>query len=158
MSPNFCEKEQTVTAALHAGALDSELLAHTVVCPICSEILLVGNLLREEGSNLEDDLHLPEAIVVWRKAQSRAAEQALAKATLPIRIVRLSTIALGFAALPWIAVELARHSSWLPDLGMTPPSLFSGPSAAALGETTLMIATAMLILAGVSSWYLLREE
>jgi hypothetical protein len=47
MNEHFCEKEQQVVAALCGSSRDGEILGHAGRCPVCSEVLLVSEFLRE---------------------------------------------------------------------------------------------------------------
>ncbi|MGP0018107.1 MAG: hypothetical protein ACLPHP_06030 [Candidatus Sulfotelmatobacter sp.] len=168
MKKDYCEKEQDLVAALHGGTLNAELLGHAASCPVCSEVLWVTEILREESASLDRELQLPDATVIWRKAQARAREKALAKATLPIRVVRTSAYAIAILAAPWMVLEFSGRPSWLPDLGLrhlmsvdltsialTP---IDGNWLAALTGTMFVGITATLLGFALSSWYMLREE
>jgi hypothetical protein len=171
MKEHYCEKEQELVAALHGGTLNAGLLGHAGSCPVCCEVLLVAGFLREESASLERELIPPDAAVIWRKAQARAREKAIAKATLPIRIARTCAYALAVLATPWIALEFSGRPSWLPDLGLqhltsvalTPLKAISLTQidanwAAALTGTMLVGITATLFGIALSSWYMLREK
>ncbi len=173
MKESNCEREQDLVAALHGGTLNTELLGHAGSCAVCSEILLVAEFLREESASFDRELQLPDATVIWRKAQARAREKALAKATLPIRIARTCAYALAILAVPWTVLEFSGRPSWLPDLGLrhvmsidltsidlTSRALTSidGSWLAALTGTMLVGITATLLGIALSSWYMLREE
>ena len=168
MKEEYCEKEQTLAAALHRGTLNSDLLGHAGSCPVCSAVLLFTEFLREESASLERELRLPDATVIWRKAQARAREKALAKATLPIRIARTCAYALAILAAPWLALEFSGRPSWLPNLGLPHPisidltsitlTPIDGNWLAALTGTMVIGITATFLGIALSSWYMLREE
>ena len=173
MKENYCEKELELLAALRAGTLNAELLGHAGSCPACLEVVLVAEFLREEGRCLDRQLTPSNPAAIWRKAQARAREKALVKATLPIRIARTCAYAVAVLAAPWIVLELAGRPSWLPDLGLRHlistclASVNSGSIAlthvdanwmAALTGTMLVGITATFLGIALSSWYMLREE
>jgi hypothetical protein len=173
MKKDYCEKEQDLVAALHRGTLNAEILGHAASCTICSEVLLVAEFLRAESASLDRELQLPDATVIWRRAQAKAREKALAKATLPIRIARTCAYALAILAAPWIVLEFSGRPSWLPDLGLrhlvsidltsinlTSIELTSMNAnwLAALTGTMLVGITVTLLGIALSSWYMLREE
>jgi len=158
MNNHSCQQEQNVAAALRAGTLDATLLAHAAACPVCSDVLLVTEVLQKDRASLERDLHVPDAAVLWKKAQARAKEQALAKATLPIRIVRICACILAFVAAPSILIELSHGPAWLPDLGLKHLSSIDANWLAALTGTTVLGIAATILCLGLSSWYMLREE
>lgn len=158
MNNHSCENEQAVAAAVRAGALDAQLLAHAAACPACSDLLLVTEVLQKDSASLERDLHVPDAAVLWKKAQARAKEQAMAKATLPIRIVRICAYVLAFVAAPRILIELSHGPAWLPDLGLKHLSSIDANWLAAVTSTPVLGITLTVVCLGLSSWYMLREE
>jgi hypothetical protein len=173
MKENDCGKEQELVAALRGGRLNAQLLGHAGSCPACGEVLLVAKFLHEESASLDRELRLPDATTIWRKAQARAREKALAKATLPIRIARTCAYTVAVLAAPWIILEFSPRPSWLPDLGLRHlisidlPSInwasfaltsTDGNRLAALTGTMVVGITATLLGIAVSSWYMLREE
>ena len=158
MTQQQCEAEQALVMAVHSATLNADLLGHAGGCPACSEVLLVTEFLREESACLEHELCTPDAAVIWRKAQTRAREKALARATLPIRIARTCAYALAILAAPWIVLEFSRRPSWLSDLGLKHFASMDGAWLAALTGTTLLGVTATFLCIALSSWYMLREE
>jgi len=156
----YCEHEQAVIAALQAGSLPHHLLVHVGGCPVCSEVMLVTEGLLEEAALANDHPHLPDASVIWRKAQARAREQALAWATLPIRIVRNCAYALAILASPWLIVQISHPPAWMLSLGFRhfPRVQMDGNWLAALSGTTLLGMVATFFCIGLSSWYMLREK
>jgi hypothetical protein len=160
MKTQYCEQEQAVIAATQAGTLPHDLLAHVGGCPVCSEVLLVSEGLREDAALANDQPHPPDPGVIWRKAQARAREQALARATLPIRIVRTCAYALAILASPWLVLQISHPPAWMPNLGFNhfPWMQMDGNWLAALSGTTLLGLTATLVCISLSSWYMLREK
>lgn len=157
MNPTFCTQEPEVIAALVNGTLPDDLQAHAAVCEICSEIVQVTQALVHEVASDSAELRPPDAAVVWRRAQSLAREKAIAKATQPIRIARISTMVAASIALPWLAVSFPISSSWISNFAASPKSVDPPFSAAAIG-TILLGAIGGLLLVTLSSWYLLCEE
>jgi hypothetical protein len=158
MKENDCAKEQELVAALHDGTLNTELLSHAGSCTVCADVLRVAAFLHEESASLDRELRLPDATVIWRKAQARAREKAFAKATLPIRIARTCAYVMAVLAAPWIVLEFSARPSWLPDLGLRHLASIDGNRLAALTGTMLVGMTATLLGIALSSWYMLREE
>ena len=71
MKEHYCDKEQQVFAAVCANSCDIEILTHARNCPVCSEILLVTESLRDDSELIVHELtHLPDATVIWQKAQA----------------------------------------------------------------------------------------
>jgi hypothetical protein len=160
MTEHYCEKEHQVVAALCGNSPDAEILAHAAACPVCSQVLLVAGFLRHQTSLAQHELNaLPEAALIWRKAQAQSRQKALVRATLPIRIARISAAAVAVLAALWLI--LAPHQLWPRMADLWPRHL---PSAnqfwpSGLSQTALLIAiTGTLICIGLSSWYMLRED
>jgi len=159
MKPQFCEHESAVVAALQRGMLPDELLRHTDNCPVCSEVLLVAEGLRTQAAFEQEERPVPDAAIIWRKAQARARDRALSRATLPIRIMGTGAFALAILVSPWLVLQFS-HSpagmpSWLPHL----PSLETDANwLATLTGTALFGIVATFVCLGLSSWYMLREE
>jgi hypothetical protein len=98
MKQQYCERDQEVAAAAAGGACDASILGHARSCPICSEILLIARLLAEDRKLAAHEMNsLPDALTVWRKAQTLARERAVARAGLPIRAARMITFGVGSA-------------------------------------------------------------
>ena len=159
MNEHYCEKEQQVADALRSDSCSLELREHVRQCPVCSEVLLVANFLREETSLSEHELSaLPDGSLIWRKTQALAREKALVRATLPIRIARTCTFVVAVLATPWLILEYQlwpRMMDFWPRY--LPPINRFWPSD--LTESTLLLAfTGTLICIGLSSWYMVWEE
>jgi hypothetical protein len=160
MSERYCTHEEEVAAAAAAGECDAAIVDHARNCHVCSEVLLVTKLLGTSASLSAHDLNcVPDAAVVWRKAQAVARKQALRRATLPIRTARIAACVFGVVAVPlWIA-----RSGWLwayaPHLWLGHASSGYQPWFAGSSASLLMLTiTAATMLIGLSCFYMLREE
>ena len=160
MNEHFCEKEEQVVAALCGSSRDAEILGHARSCPVCSEVLLVAEFLRESAQLATHELSaLQDAALIWRKAQNLAREKAPVRATLPIRIARISAFVVAVLAAPRLILE--SHQLWPLMADLFPRHLSSTNRlwASDLNETALVLAIAgTIICIGLSSWYMLREE
>lgn len=150
----FCEKEPVVVAALLAGALPDELLIHVSVCEVCTEVAQVSQALLQEVAPAPEELLLPDASLVWRRAEALAKQQAIAKATRPIRIARMCACVAAFVALPWLAPTFLNSMPTFANHMSTLDRTFTD----ALTGTTLLGMVGSLILISLSSWYVLRQE
>jgi hypothetical protein len=160
MSERYCDKEEEVAAAVAAAACDAAILDHARNCEVCSEVLLVARLLGAAGQLSAQELNgVPNATLVWRKAQAMARKQALRRATLPIRAARIAACVFGAIVVPlWIA-----RSGWLwtygPHVWLGHASSAYQPWSAGSSASLLMLTiTAATMLIGVGSWYMLRER
>ena len=150
----FCEKEQVVVAALLAGALPDELLAHVSVCEVCTEVAQVSHALLYQVAPAADVLRLPDASLVWKRAQALAKQQAIAKATRPIRIARICAGVATLLAVPWLVPTLLNSMPNFSRHLLTMDHTF----LEALTGTSLFAVGTSLILISLSSWYVLRQE
>jgi hypothetical protein len=160
MTERYCEREQEVAAAVSGGSCDAAILGHARNCRICSEILLVARFL-EEGTPLSahEVNRVPEAITVWRKAQALAREKALLRATLPIRAARIAALSIGIVVAPLSILRSPRLWLCLSDLSPSHVSSPNQPWSAGSNASLLMLTiTGAIVLIGLSSWYMLREE
>jgi hypothetical protein len=154
-----CEKEEQVVAALRSGPPDAAVLDHARECAVCSEVLLVSESLRQDAALADHELTtLPDAGLIWQAAQARAREKALAKATLPIRIMRTCATALGILAAPWIALEFLHPSVWISTSNIARVAAGDGTWLGVFTGTTLLGMTATLACIALGSWYMLREK
>jgi hypothetical protein len=192
MNPSHCEREPQILEAIQNDAIRNgnaspDLLAHAETCPVCSEVWLVAELLQgktQDDSKLEEIsladhelTTLPDPGLIWRKAQARARagarERALAKATLPIRIMRTCAVVVVILALPWLASLFAHPPAWITEFHLNSFSLIHPSSAhlswidqggigqnwlGALTGTTLVGLSVTVACIALGSWYMLREK
>jgi hypothetical protein len=158
MNRSGCEKQAQVLAGILCGHLVPEIEAHAQSCPVCSEVRLVAELLQEARLADYELNALPDPGLIWQAARARARERALAKATLPIRIMRTCAAALAIFAAPWIVVEFLHPGAWTVTLGFGRSPSIDGNWLSALTSTTLLGITATLACIAVGSWYMLREK
>jgi len=156
MTPQICEKEHAVLAALQNGNLSGELVVHLESCPLCSEIVMTVEGLRPEAARLDNNLRPPDPATIFRRAQQRAREEALARATLPIRITLACTVVLSILSAPWLIAYLMRLPWEVPLL--RPVYFLQRNLPDALSGSTVMGMAATLLCIALSSWLVLREE
>ena len=134
-----CFEEDRILAALSSGSMADELRNHAADCAECTEILALASALRNQARAEAAGTSVPDADIIWWKAQLRHRREAVKRATLPIRLAQ------GFAALCVVAVavigfQLLQFPSWLtPELERAAPL---NPVMAATGA--LAIACAMI--------------
>lgn len=81
-----CAKELAVVEAVRSGRCDARLHTHIAECPVCAEVLLVAQLLRQEDESAQAAARLPKAGEVWWRAQVRSRREAAERAVRPIAI------------------------------------------------------------------------
>jgi hypothetical protein len=151
-----CEKEQAVTEMLQCGrwpeACDPALRIHVENCPVCSEVALVGQLLREENASLLAEVKLPNAGLVWWKAQLRARREAAELATRPIALAERFAVACGLASLlAFLVWKWTGFHAWLDRLvnfGLSDAQWLRGLLLNSWNQpfTTLFVASASLLV------------
>jgi hypothetical protein len=98
MRKRFCEHEPRVLEAATAGSWEPALRAHLEQCPPCAEVALVAGFMNATEAGTAG-VHLPDAELVWWKAQLRARRAAAEQATRPIALVEKVACAGGGLAL-----------------------------------------------------------
>ncbi len=94
-----CENEQAVAEAVRSDRWTPRLRAHTAECPVCAEVALVAQLLRQEDELARVKALLPNVGQIWRKAQIRSRQEAAEKAVQPIAVAERIGYASGILAL-----------------------------------------------------------
>jgi hypothetical protein len=184
MNQSVCKREPEILQAVRHGDASPDLVAHIRTCPACSELWLVARFLQDETLAVHEVSALPDPGLIWRKAQARAREQALAKATLPIRIMRTCAIVLAIFGMPWLISPLSHAPGWLHELGFGRFSLnqlWPNPNQGLLHQNlispgwtnqtwldqiwvgaftgaALVGISVTLACIAVGSWYMLREK
>jgi hypothetical protein len=184
MNPSHCERERQTLAAILNGDTSPDIVDHTQTCPVCAEVRLVAELLQKEARLADHELHsLPDARLIWHKAQARAREKAIAKATLPIRMMRTCAAVLAVFAAPWLISLFTHPPAWLRELGLgrfswadrnlinwnwlnqgwanrewPDQALTNHGWLGALTGTTLLGLSVTIVCIAVGSWYMLREK
>ena len=156
MKTHYCTREQKVVAAVHAGSLPDELQAHVAGCDVCAEVMLVAGMLHQEVAAASNS-QPPDASLIWRRAQDSARQQALAKATAPIRIARICAAIVALITVPWLATYLSAPS-WFPDLGTQHLPPITRALSSALTPITFLSLGISFICMLLTSWYVLRQE
>lgn len=168
MKPHECEDESRVIEAARSDRWDAGLRRHVSQCETCGGAALAARLLNEMRAADEAEPRIPDAGLVWWKAQLLARQEAAERATQPINFVeRLAYfwVALGVGGAcvwQWPAIR-----AWLEALG----SYVSGPFSAAIsswastsayvqGPGLLLAVSAGIFLAFVvfAAYFALSEE
>lgn len=158
MSDFYCEMEQRTVAANRAGETDAEILSHARACPVCLEILMITGMLNNEDQLAAPEVgSMPDAALIWRKSQARVREEALAKATRPIRVARVGAGIAAALGAPWLIFQILPtklpRTPWV-----SPFAAFDGLRGVSLSPGFFLSVIATLACIMLSSWYVLREE
>jgi hypothetical protein len=157
-----CEQEELTSMAIQSGTVSPETTEHAQHCPACSDILLISEFLRNHGTLTYHEARVvPDAGLIWRKAQWRATQHAGRLAARPIRWMTILAC-IAFACSPWLRLVLPvaqdLGSSWSRALDS---NLFAMSRIwpATSNEPIIVLAiSGTMILLGLSSWLMLREE
>jgi hypothetical protein len=98
MRKRFCEQEPRVLEAATSGQWEPALRQHLEACPACAEVALVASFMNEAEAD-PAEARLPDAELVWWKAQLKARRSAAERATQPIALVEKAACAGGGLAL-----------------------------------------------------------
>ncbi len=111
-----CPQEAAVSRAVRTGDWSDSLRTHAEGCAFCSEIVGASRWMQSLGT-MENAVALPDASVVWRRAQfaqkQRIAERAQ-NALAWCEIAAAAFICAGLAG--WVALDgrlLANASAWV---------------------------------------------
>ena len=162
MTRHSCEREDQTVAAVLSGTPDDEIVRHSRQCAACSEILLVAGFMKKNNASSDPErATLPDPGFIWREARSRAHREALRVALRPIRFMKVMA-GVAFMCSPWLRLflpigrSLANLWSRVFDSSLV---FLSKTSLSTPAEVTILIGfSGTLILLGLSSWYMLREE
>lgn len=162
MTRMICEREDHTSAAVFSGRINAEITSHARECPVCADVLLVSEFLREDKALVVSECTaLPSPGTIWRNAQLRATQETVRLALRPIRFMKIIAI-VAFLSLPWLRslLPIAREllSSWTRNLDF---NLELAPRIWPATTTQLAILlgfAAATILLSLSSWYLVRQE
>jgi hypothetical protein len=152
-----CEQEQAVTELLQSGrwpeACPAALRSHVESCAVCSEVVLVAGLLQEANSSLLAGVKLPDAGLVWWKAQLRARREAAELAARPIALAERFALACSLAALlafvVWMWTDIHTWLGRLAHLGHSDAHWFLSLLLNSLNQpfsTLFITSTSLLVL------------
>lgn len=161
MNGAICEREDQTLAAVRTGTIDSETASHAQHCLTCSDILLVGEFLGD-GSSLtqQERTTLPDAGLIWQKAQHRANDEAVRLVLRPIRFMKIIAVVAFLLApwLRWLPTGSDLFGSWTRNLDFNLEVISRIWPATASQLAILLGFAAATILLSVSSWYMARQE
>ena len=105
-----CPSIHLVDEALRAGGwphgADADTLDHVAHCADCRELVTVTRALMAEWDATRREAVLPQADVVWWKAQVRARQEAARMAALPVQLAAGVALATAFGLLAAFGGEM----------------------------------------------------
>jgi hypothetical protein len=116
MNRYSCDQEPKVQAALRSGAWEMELRNHVKDCPLCADVLMVTEFLRQEAEAARLEPALPSAGFLWWKSQLLARQKAVSQATRPIAFARNLAYVFCGVALLWFLFGPAQAHGWMTEI------------------------------------------
>lgn len=162
MNPPICEREAETSAAARSGILDQAISRHAENCPACSDILLVSGLFHHTMPLAEHEMSaLPPPDLVWRQARLEGRQEVLRLALRPIRLMKIVAL-IAFACSPWLRLMIPIGRELFLSGSRTLESALVSHANISLSTSTeatiLLGLSGTVLLLGLSSWYMLREE
>jgi hypothetical protein len=160
MKPVECGFEPEVLAAVIEGRWEgaAELRAHAESCAICLEVAAVSVALREDREELLAAAPLPDAGLVWWKAQLRARREAAKVAGRPITAAQVMALA---TAAGLAGACFGATSAWFQaTLAHVEAELASVPFQTLLAEHSVIAvggAAVLLLFPAAVVWAILRD-
>jgi hypothetical protein len=110
---------------------EASLRAHVASCPQCAEVASIATAVRE-WDNAEAVPRMPDASVVWHRAQLQARAEAAHAAFRPLWLAQGFALLALIVALVWMGPSASWYASVWRSVSTSVPSI--GMSAAALPE------------------------
>lgn len=181
MKPFECEKESLVIEAVRSGSWDADLRAHATHCEWCSDAAVAARVLNEMRAIDQAEARIPDAGLMWWKAQLTAKRTAAERATQPISFVERFTYVcgilcfIGVCVWQWVAIRAwfapiksglhgarSAASAWHLDLHAMQSSIASwAEKAASLQKSSLTIVLSvgvLLIFVAFAAYFTRSEE
>jgi hypothetical protein len=111
MKPHECQNEALVIEAVRTGQWGSALRQHIADCESCAEVALAARALNKMRALDEAEARIPDAGLMWWKAQLLAKREAAERATQPINFVErfayawAAVCAVGVCVWQWGAIR-----------------------------------------------------
>jgi hypothetical protein len=125
MKAPICSREFEIVEEVGAGRWpeqsSAELRRHVEGCPVCRDVILVAEALHEEYARALQGTVVPDAGLVWRRAELRARQQAIRAAERPISLVHAFGGACAFGvSIALVGRVLPQFGEWLNALANLP--------------------------------------
>jgi hypothetical protein len=128
--------------------LSAELRDHVLSCAVCTEARSAAQVMLQTASALRIEDEVPAAGLVWSRAQARKREMNLKRATRPLMVMRILSVAYVILSATWFLHYLWRSVFM---------ELLAGWNV--LGNETTCFAAALAVLAiAIAAGYLLHDS
>lgn len=124
--PEPCGHERDVLDLVAVGQwparADQALRLHVAGCETCAEVASVAVAVRD-WDEAGPAVHVPDASVVWYRAQARAREEALRKAGRPVLVAQIAAVLAIVAAVALVGPGWSWMTTLWPDWSVAVPSI-----------------------------------
>ena len=172
MSRVECPFEDDALAAVTSnrwpGRADAALREHVATCAICADIIAIAPLLGEDGDIARSQAALPDAGLVWWRAQMRARAEAARAAVRPITVAQAVGLAAAVgvagavfgATATWFQSGLQSLFATMTSFVQLPrPELTAGIAALITEHSTWLTAGGLcVVLAGYGLYLAVKEQ
>ena len=145
---------------------DAGTLAHVAECDVCADVVAVAMAMREDQALQPiESAPVPDATLVWWRAQLRAHEEAGRKAARPIAMVQgvgigiagVAALSLGRTFWPWIREY--GSSMWTSAATASASVASAMPADAAISWVAVTLAVSLVLIgAPVAIYFALGRE
>ena len=157
-----CEREIEVVNAIIDGrwpaGCDTELRAHVDACGLCAEVVDIAGRVRNEHHAAMQEAAVPPSGAVWWRAQRRAREEALNRASRAVTTMQATSVAIAIVVALTIA-GLTRET-WAGWVARISDGFYFGSIQLTTGTSLLMfvgVAT-MLLLAPLAIYFAVARD
>lgn len=121
--PHEAEVLELIAIGRYPGQASAELVAHVASCEVCRDLVSVALAVFDLQEKTAPAIRVPDASVVWYRAQARARREALERAERPVLAIQIAALAVACVALvawpgslAWLTQ--AGHDVWTWTTGM----------------------------------------
>ena len=156
-----CAREPEVLDAVASARwphrVPQELSDHVASCPVCTDVVIVAEAMRADHEAMWQRADIPSSGRVWWRAEMRARQEAIRKASRPMTIaqgvaallVLALTVGTGWFAWTWLRQQLPTFN-----LANVSAQAFASPLAASL----VVALCALVVIAPLALYLVLSDE
>jgi len=155
-SPALCPRETEVLDLVSIGQwpsrADADLIAHVAGCETCADLASVAAAMAELGENARMSVRVPDASVVWYRAQMAARDEITRRATRPMLVAQIAAVG-AFLTGGFFAWQLGL-GAWVTEVWAT-TGTFSWASLPSIQANTGLLAAASTwrwVALGLLAW------
>ena len=156
-----CPRESDVLDAIASAKwphrVAPELADHIASCAICTDVAAVAAAIRADHEAVWQDASIPSSGQAWWRAEMRARQAAIRRASRPIAIAQAAALlaALAFAGgTGWLAWAWSRGQTFSSDLLQVSTQALTSPVAVFL----IVALFALAVIAPVALYLVLSDE